>query len=63
MSIFLQLHGEQERPQAHWLRTDEVLVDPSTDRLMRVWVEPGTVSPALHPGLTVSLGSETPHGI
>jgi hypothetical protein len=41
MSFFLRRHGEQERPQAHWLRTDEVFVDPTTDRLMRVWVEPG----------------------
>ena len=42
MSFFLRRHGEQDKPQAHWQRTDEVFVDPSTDRLMRVWVEPGT---------------------
>lgn len=42
MSFFLRRHGEQDRAQAHWQRTDEVFVDPSTNRLMRVWVEPGT---------------------
>ena len=42
MSFFLRRHGEDETPRAHWIRTDEVFVDPSTDRLMRVWVEPGS---------------------
>ena len=42
MSFFLRRHGERDSAQAHWQRTDEVFVDPSTNRLMRVWVEPGT---------------------
>jgi hypothetical protein len=42
MSFFVRRHGEQPSAQAHWMRTDEVFVDPTTDRLMRVWVEPGT---------------------
>ena len=42
MSFFVRRHGEQDKPQAHWQRTDEVFIDPSTNRAMRVWVEPGT---------------------
>ena len=42
MSFFVRRHGERDRPQAHWQRTDEVFIDPSTNRTMRVWVEPGT---------------------
>jgi len=33
-------HGESQRPEQHWSRTDEVFRDPSTSRLMRVWVDP-----------------------
>ena len=42
MSFFLRRHGEQDKAQAHWQRTDEVFIDPGTNRLMRVWVEPGS---------------------
>ena len=33
-------HGESWRPEQHWSRTDEVFRDPSTSRVMRVWVDP-----------------------
>ena len=34
-------HAEADRPEPTWLPTTERFVDPSTDRVMRVWVEPG----------------------
>jgi hypothetical protein len=40
LSLFVRRHGESERPAAHWLRTDETFLDPTTGRQMRVWVEP-----------------------
>jgi hypothetical protein len=34
-------HGESDRPQPGWLPTRERFVDPSTRRVMRVWVDAG----------------------
>jgi hypothetical protein len=39
-SFFLRRHGESQMPADGWQRTDEVFVDPTTDRRMRVWVDP-----------------------
>jgi uncharacterized protein DUF1707 len=33
-------HGEAATPAPHWVATDEVFRDPSTGRVMRVWVDP-----------------------
>jgi hypothetical protein len=41
-SFFVRRHGESDRPQPGWQRTNEVFRDPSTERLMRVWVDPRT---------------------
>jgi hypothetical protein len=38
-SIFLRRHGESDRPQPDWRPTDEVFNDPSTNRVMRVWLD------------------------
>ena len=40
MSFFVRRHGESELPAEGWERTDEVFVDPTTNRRMRVWVDP-----------------------
>jgi hypothetical protein len=40
-SLFLRRHRESERPEAGWQRTDEVFIDPSTSRQMRVWLDGG----------------------
>ena len=40
LSLALRRHGEADVPAEHWQRTDEVFRDPSTDRIMRVWVDP-----------------------
>lgn len=40
-SIFVRRHGETQRPQSDWRRTDEVFHDPSTGRVMRVWLDAG----------------------
>jgi hypothetical protein len=40
LSLSLRRHGESEVPQEGWHRTDEVFRDPTTGRLMRVWVDP-----------------------
>ena len=32
-------HGESHAPAGDWARTDEVFRDPSTGRLMRVWLD------------------------
>ena len=40
-SFFVRRHGESQLPAEGWQRTDEVFVDPSTNRRMRVWVDPG----------------------
>ena len=39
-SILLRRHGESERPKPDWRPTDEVFNDPSTNRVMRVWLDP-----------------------
>lgn len=38
-SLFVRRHREAERPGADWRRTDEVFNDPSTNRVMRVWLD------------------------
>ena len=40
VSLTLRRHGESELPAGDWERTDEVFRDPTTERLMRVWVDP-----------------------
>lgn len=40
MSFFVRRHGESQTPADGWQRTDEVFVDPTTERRMRVWVDP-----------------------
>jgi hypothetical protein len=37
-SIFLRRYRE-DRPQPGWHATDEVFSDPSTKRIMRVWLD------------------------
>jgi hypothetical protein len=32
-------HRESTRPGERWRRTDEVFNDPSTNRVMRVWLD------------------------
>ena len=32
-------YGEREDPRPDWRPTDEVFVDPGTERRMRVWVD------------------------
>jgi hypothetical protein len=41
MSFFVRRHGESAAPANDWQRTDEVFVDPTTNRRMRVWVDTG----------------------
>jgi hypothetical protein len=38
-SFFVRRHGEASRPDPGWTPTDEVFKDPSTNRIMRVWVD------------------------
>ena len=38
--FILRRHGESSVPAADWTRTDELFRDPSTSRLMRVWIDP-----------------------
>jgi hypothetical protein len=33
-------HGEADRIEPHWIATAEVFRDPSTGRVMRVWIDP-----------------------
>jgi hypothetical protein len=40
VSLRLKRHGESPLPAGDWQRTDEVFVDPATDRRMRVWIDP-----------------------
>lgn len=35
-------HGEADGPRPDWLPTSERFLDPGTDRLMRVWLDPAT---------------------
>lgn len=39
ISLFVRRHGEADRVQPRWQRTDEVFRDPSTSRVMRVWLD------------------------
>ena len=39
VSLFIRRHGESERPRPEWRRTDEVFHDPSTNRVVRVWLD------------------------
>jgi hypothetical protein len=39
ISLFVRRHGENDRPQSDWRSTDEVFNDPSTNRVMRVWLD------------------------
>jgi len=34
-------HGERDKAEPHWVPTKERFVDPTTQRVMRVWVDPG----------------------
>ncbi len=40
ISMRLRRHGESLVPAGDWQRTDEVFIDPATERRMRVWVDP-----------------------
>jgi len=40
LSISLRRHGESEKPKADWQQTEELFNDPSTNRVMRVWLDP-----------------------
>lgn len=40
VSLGLRRHGESQAPSEDWQRTGEVFRDPTTRRLMRVWVDP-----------------------
>jgi hypothetical protein len=40
ISLTLRRHGESTMPAGHWQPTDEIFVDPTTRRRMRVWVDP-----------------------
>jgi hypothetical protein len=40
VSIGVRRHGESDDPQLGWTPTEEVFRDPSTDRVMRVWIDP-----------------------
>jgi hypothetical protein len=38
-SLFVRRHRESVSPGAGWQPTDEVFNDPSTNRVMRVWLD------------------------
>jgi hypothetical protein len=38
-SLFVRRHRETDQPQAGWQRTEEIFNDPSTNRVMRVWLD------------------------
>lgn len=38
-SIFRRRYRDTDRPQPGWRSTDEVFSDPSTHRVMRVWLD------------------------
>ena len=40
MSFFVRRHGESPLPAGDWQPTDEVFVDPTTGRRMRVYIDP-----------------------
>jgi Na+-transporting methylmalonyl-CoA/oxaloacetate decarboxylase gamma subunit len=39
ISLFVRRHGENVKPEADWRSTDEIFNDPSTNRVMRVWLD------------------------
>jgi hypothetical protein len=39
ISLFVRRHGESDRPETGWHRTDEVFKDPGSSRTMRVWLD------------------------
>ena len=39
LSLALRRHGESDQPNPEWKRTDELFNDPSTNRVMRVWLD------------------------
>jgi hypothetical protein len=39
VSLFVKRHGESASARPDWSATDERFRDPSTGRLMRVWVD------------------------
>ncbi len=38
-SFFVRRHRESDRPGPGWRPTEEVFNDPSTNRVMRVWLD------------------------
>ncbi len=44
VSLGLKRHGEHPMAQPNWQPTNERFRDPSTDRVMRVWIDPATGS-------------------
>jgi hypothetical protein len=40
-SFFVRRFRETDRPEAGWQWTDEIFNDPSTNRVMRVWLDQG----------------------
>jgi hypothetical protein len=38
-SLFVRRHRESNRPGPGWQPTDEIFNDPSTNRVMRVWID------------------------
>ena len=38
-SLALRRHGESDKPKPDWRRTEELFNDPSTNRVMRVWLD------------------------
>jgi hypothetical protein len=39
LSLALRRHGESDKPKPDWHQTDEIFNDPSTNRVMRVWLD------------------------
>jgi hypothetical protein len=38
-SFFVRRYREERRPSSTWTATDEVFNDPSTQRVVRVWLD------------------------
>lgn len=38
-SFVIRRHGESQRPDTGWRQSDELFNDPSTNRVMRVWLD------------------------
>jgi hypothetical protein len=39
LSLAVRRHGESDKPNPDWRQTEELFNDPSTDRVMRVWLD------------------------